>query len=91
MNTTNFPNSTPKTGLVVLAHGKKLSSNENVLLISVYDADWSHEMILSHLNTELTKMGAKHTNGCFSEPMDFDSALMLAEEKSQAIEKCLSA
>lgn len=88
MTTTNF---TPKTGLVVLAHGKMLNSEELVTIISAYDASLGSEMILLNLKAEFAKMGAEPTAVGFSEPMDYDFALMLADMKSRAAEKCLSA
>lgn len=60
-------------------------------IISAYDASLSSEMILLDLKGEFAKMGAEPTAVGFSEPMDYDFALMLADMKSRAIEKCLSA
>jgi len=48
-------------------------------------------MILENLKDEFAKMGAEPTAVGFSEPMDYDFALMLADMKSRAIDKCLSA
>ena len=88
MVTNNF---TKKTGLVVLAHGKKLNDEKVLTIISAYDASMGCEMILEHLKDEFAKMGAEPTTVGFSEPMDYDFALMLADMKSRAIDKCLSA
>jgi len=88
MDTTNFA---PKTILVVLAHGKKLNSEEQVAIISGYDASLGREMIRLYLEAEFAKMGAELTAVGFSDPMDYDYLLMMAEEKARAAEKCLSA
>jgi hypothetical protein len=76
---------------MVLAHGKKLNDEKEVTIVSAYDASLSCEMILEHLKDEFAKMGAEPTAVGFSEPMDYDFALMLADMKSRAIDKCLSA
>lgn len=91
MNNTFTTNSTPKTGFVVLAHGKMLNTEELVTMISAYDASIGCEKILEHLKDEFAKMGAEPTAVGFSEPMDLDFAILLADMKSRAIDKCLSA
>ena len=87
----NVSTNTKKAGLVVLAHGKMLNTEELVTMISAYDASIGCEKILEHLKDEFAKMGAEPTAVGFSEPMDYDFALMLADMKSRAIDKCLSA
>lgn len=87
----NVSTNTKKTGLVVLAHGKMLNTEELVTMISAYDASIGCEKILEHLKDEFAKMGAEPTAVGFSEPMDLDFAILLADMKSRAIDKCLSA
>ena len=87
----NVSTTTKKAGLVVLAHGKMLNDEKKVTIVSAYDASLSCEMILEHLKDEFAKMGAELTAVGFSDPMDYDYLLMMAEEKARAAEKCLSA
>ena len=87
----NVSTTTKKAGLVVLAHGKMLNDEKKVTIVSAYDASLSCEMILENLKDEFAKMGAEPTAVGFSEPMDYDFAILLADMKSRAIDKCLSA
>ena len=79
-----------KLGLVVLAHGKMLNDEKEMTIISAYDASLGYEMILEHLKDEFAKLGAEPTAVGFSDPMDYDFTVSLAEMKSRAIEHCLS-
>lgn len=79
-----------KAGFVVVAHGKMLNSEKVLTIISAYDASLGHKLILEHLKDKFAKRGAKTTFVGFSDPMDLDLAIMLAEEKVQAAEKCLA-
>ena len=83
-------NSTNKIGFVVLAHGKKLNDEKVLTIISAYDASMGCEKILEHLKDEFAKMGAEPTTVGFSEPMDYNFAILLAEAKSKAIEHTLA-
>ena len=79
-----------KTGFVVVAHGKMLNSEKALTIISAYEASMGHKLFLEHLKDTFAKRGAKTTFVGFSDPMDLNLAIRLAEGKVRAAEKCLA-
>lgn len=85
----NKKNNNNKISCVVVALGETLNDGKNVTIISVIDSTCEREMILAHMVNEVAKLGASTTSVGFSEPMEHDLALMLAEEMTRELEQLL--